>query len=409
MIREITACRACGSANLEAPVVDLGLLSLSDWPASPLDPVDRAPLALTRCAGCALVQLTHSVDRERLYTSAYGYRSGLQEAMVAALADVVADARARVDLEPGDVVLDIGANDGTLLRQYPRALGLVKVAYEPVEAFRTSLNGDIRLAGAFFPTVIGGRPTRLAPPAKVITSVAMFYDVDDVGMFLEGIRASLAPDGVWINQLSYFPETSRQGNFGDVCHEHRTYWTLDGLAKVYAAHGLAITDYAFNDVNGGSVRVTAQHRAKGLHRLTGSDDAVTTEDLRRFRDRITRNTADVRTVLDSAWRDRRLVLGYGASTKGSTYLQVWGVGPDLLPAIAERNPAKVGRYTVTGIPILGEAGARALGPDQFLALPFQFLPSFLERERAFLARGGTFLVPFPSPHDVGLGALPLAA
>lgn len=394
MYDTIDRCRACGSEALDQ-ALDLGPLALADWLARADDPVQRAPLELLLCRVCTLVQLRHTVDRDALYHDGYGYRSGLQEAMVAALRDVVADVMRRVDLHPGDVVLDIGANDGTLLRQYPE--GLDKVAYEPCMSFWPDLRGDIHLKDRYFPSSawVRAHAGAVRPRAKAITSCAMFYDVSDLDDFCEAIHDSLAPGGVWINQLAYLPTTLAAGNFGDIVHEHVTYWTGQAFTRLIARHGLALESVSLNSVNGGSVRFVVRHAGE-VRVPVPMHDRITLPAFADFATRIRRNTAEMLQFLSVA-----RTMGYGASTKANTYLQVWGVGPGLLPAIAERNPAKVGRYTVTGIPIISEDEARARRPDYFLALPYQFIDSFREREAAFEARGGRFVVPFPMPTVVG--------
>lgn len=388
LAREIRACRSCGSTDLPQ-VLDLGLFAISDFPAE-AGKFDKAPLTLLRCEACTLVQLKHTVKRERMY-SRYFYRSGTQESMVAALRDVVDHARTLVDLQPGDTVLDIGANDGTLLRMYPA--DVTKVAYEPAQTFWPELTADIKRAGDYFPQMIGGEPVALTTKAKIITSIACFYDSDNPNDWVRAIKANLAPDGVWINQLAYLPETIRTNNVGDICHEHLTYWSGDAMDALIRRNGLRIVGWDVNDVNGGSVRMTVKHGPSGIARAGAP---VTAEDMADFAARIDQNRDDVLTALYDAQGRGRTILGYGASTKGNTYLQYWGVGPDLLPAIADRNPAKWGTFTPTGIPIISEEEARQRNPYAFLALPFHFIDSFVQREADYLNNGGQFLVPFPT-------------
>lgn len=391
----VTHCRSCGSSQL-AEVLDLGLFYISDFLPTADAHTDKAPLTLVRCDACSLVQLRHSVDRDRLYRN-YHYLSGTQESMVQALRDVVAAATARVRLEPGDVVLDIGASDGTLLEQYPESC--TRLAYEPAENIRHLLvQKRILVAGGYFPQQFSGLPTGLTQRAKAITSIACFYDVDDPGAFVEGIKENLALDGIWINQLAYLPATLATNNFGDICHEHLTYWTLDTLAALYNRHGLCITDVSYNDVNGGSLRVIARHaRASAPVSLQIPDtDHVSRVDLKRFAQRARLNRSEVRDFLHAARREGKRVVGYGASTKGNTYLQYWDVGPDLLPTIADRNPAKWGTHTPTGQRVIAEEEMRAWPPDYLLVLPFHFLDSFIAREAVLLNQGTRFVIPFPA-------------
>lgn len=323
--------------------------------------------------------------------------------MVRALREVVDDARTRVLLDDGDVVLDIGANDGTLLRLYPD--GVRRVAYEPAENLWPLLRGHawdspdgIAAIYGYFPTILNGEPVGMEQPAKIITSVACFYDVEDPNQFVEGIKRSLAPDGVWINQLAYLPDTLATNNFGDIVHEHLTYWTIASFNALLQRHGLMLEDWSHNDVNGGSVRFIVRHADGRESKAAVYSDNFGMLALKRFAQRISLQRAEVRNFLQAAKHAGQLVVGYGASTKGNTYMQYWGIGPDLVEFVADRNPDKHGKYTPTGQRVISEEEARAMRPAYFLALPFHFIEAFIEREQDFLESGGQFVVPFPSLH-----------
>ena len=396
LYQQIEKCRACGSEDIPE-VLSLGDFYLSDFLDRREDFTDKAPLTLVRCEECTLVQLRHTVTRDRLYRQ-YWYRSGTQESMVRALQDVADDAMRRVGPPaPGEVVLDIGANDGTLLACFPETM--LRLAYEPAENFWPDLQQrGILIAGRYFPMVAGGRPVGLRPKAKIITSIACFYDVDDPNAFVAGIKKCLADDGVWINQVSYLPNTLRTLNFGDFCHEHLTYWTVLAFDELLAQHEMFVEDYSVNDVNGGSVRFVVRHG-------TGSPvlpvDASHPEQWDELRERIEEQRDDLLYILGEAQQQGKIVIGYGASTKGNTYLQYWGVGPDLMPLTADRSPQKWGKYTPTGQQIISEQEMRDLEPDYLLVLPWHFLESFKQRERMFLKRGGKFIVPFPRLQLIG--------
>lgn len=400
LYREIRACRACGSTELPE-ALSLGEFSLSDFLDSPDAHTDHAPLVLVRCQNCTLVQLRHTVDRDRLFRSTYWYRSGTQPAMVSALRDVVREATTRVDLRAGDAVVDIGANDGTLLRMFPEST--VRVAYEPAANLQHALRatGGVTVAGGFFPTVIRDEPVGMAGGAKIITSIACFYDADDPAMFVRGIKKWLAEDGIWINQLAYLPKTLEMNNFGDVCHEHLTYWTVTAFNNLLKQHGLVLLNWSFNDVNGGSVRFIVGHDKGQADLAQDWADNFGLLALKKFGQRVHINRTEIRDFLHRAHRDGKTVLGYAAATKMNTALQYWGIGPDLLPAIADRNPDKHGKYTPTGQVIISEEELRRQKPDYLLCGAFHFLEAFLERERDLLDAGTQFIVPFPETRLVG--------
>lgn len=397
-VREITTCRACDSSRLEE-VLDLGVHAISDFVEDGSEP-DRAPLVLVRCVDCTLVQLLHTVPRERLY-SRYWYRSSTNESMVAALKDVVDDAASHVQLRRGDVWLDIGANDGTLLRQV-KSLNpdVVRMGFEPAQNLfdEASEGGNVILPG-FFPPGYG-----VVQQAKVITSIAMFYDLDDPNGFVAAVRKWLHPDGAWVIQMSTLGQMIDQNAFDNICHEHLEYYSLGSLQNLLLRHDLRIAAFSANQVNGGSIRVIVKHGA--LHApwsefpLVGSQRDVAT-----FAARVRGLKAETQHLLHRLRREGRSVLGYGASTKGNTLLQYYEITPDILPAIADRNPDKWGRRTAgTGIPIISEEEMRGRRPDYLLALPWHFMSSFSRRERAFLERGGRFIVPLPTLKLEGLDA-----
>lgn len=394
LVKAFHHCRACGSGDLRE-VLDLGTHAVSDFYETPPAEELRAPLVLLQCGKCGLVQLSHSVSKDRLYHGDYWYRSGINETMVAALKDVVEDARSRVSLEPGDSVADIGANDGTLLSLYPE--GIHRVGVDP--AFRAAVTSewfrpvdrwvcyywpirDARLRQAVFEQ---GQP-------RVITSIACFYDLDEPGAFVDEVAAWLHPEGVWINQMMDLGSMLQANAFDNVCHEHVAYWDEADYRAFLCQHGLLWQATSENRVNGGSIRVVAGKT--GYH--VSVDHPVQTARLLAFGREVTRLKDETLALLEECRQNGKTVLGYGASTKGNTLLQAYGITPDLLPAIAERNPAKWGKVTAgSHIPIISEEEMRARRPDYLLILPWAFLDSFLARERGLREQGTRFIVPLP--------------
>lgn len=400
-VKEISECRVCGSPKLER-VLDLGRHAISDF-VVPRQQVERVPLVLMRCDECTLVQLRHTVDRERLYRR-YWYRSGTNESMIDALLDVAKDPWCHSFLSPGDHWLDIGANDGTLLGlvgwQYP---GIHRIGVEPSESFLLDSGwqmkpGDEQIH-AFFPP-----PDWIEPkPCKVITSVAMFYDLDDPNEFVAAIKKWLHPEGVWIIQMSTLGQMLDTNAFDNICHEHLEYYSLGSLQNLLSRHDLHIAAFSANEVNGGSMRIVVRHGTRQSP-WTDFPKLGTRAELEIFASRVSSLRERTRTMLGELLMDGKLVLGYGASTKGNTLLQYYGIGPDLLPAIADRNPDKCGQVTAgSNIPIISEKEMRERQPDYLMTLPWHFLNSFIQRERALLETGMRFIVPLPELRVVGLG------
>jgi hypothetical protein len=384
LYREVAHCRSCGTGALET-VLDLGTPAIADFVLHP-DQADRAPLVLCRCAGCSLVQLRHTVARDRLYRT-YWYRSGVNEAMVAALKDVVDDAMGRVDLQPGDRVLDIGANDGTLLRHYPPWVR--RYGFEPALGLQEAAqSGGNIVYPEFFPP---DWPRDPIWPYKIITSIAQFYDEDDPNAYVAAIKERLQSDGVWVVQMQDLAGMLIADAVDNICHEHLCYYDTPAFEHLTARRGLAVEAVTMHRINGGSARTVVRHGVPApTHAVVYGDH------LRAFALRAAENKRATMALLHRLAADGKRVLGYGASTKGATLLQYYGIGPTLVPAIADRNPDKVGRYVAgTGIRVISEDQMRASPPDYLIAFPWAFIDAFVVREKDLLLRGTKFIVPLP--------------
>jgi len=412
-----TTCRVCGSGDL-APLFSLGEQYVSDF-VSRADATNlhRCPIDIELCRSCTLVQAKHTAPQELLYSRHYWYRSGVTETMRRALANVVRSAEDHVDLYAGDVVLDIGSNDGTLLRFWGD--GLVRVGVEPANNFRDCYEGLVHIPEFWSyenyqtsQTVSWGGPKK----AKVITACGMFYDLEDPNQFIASVAKVLAPDGVFIAQLMCLKQTLEAGDVGNFAHEHLEFYSLRSLTVLLDVHGLGIFDVEENDVNGGSYRVYCCH--KGSRFVPCGTDAskrvvqAFSEEIKLELDNPVTYRRWLRLLLSN--RDRcvefirkevargKKVWVYGASTKGNVILQWYGLDDGLISAAADRSPEKWGRFTVgTGIPIKSEAEFREAKPDYALVLPYAFLTEFVERERDWLTGGGMFLVPLPEFKVVG--------
>jgi hypothetical protein len=401
---EILRCRVSGSQNL-IQVLDLGEQALTGvFPRQPDAPLTAGPLRLVWCPDSGLLQLSHSYDLGEMYGENYGYRSGLNRSMVDHLTQKIRELERWADLKPGDAVVDIGSNDATSLKAYQTS-GLQRTGLDPTgEKFRRFYPDDIRLVPDFFSAEAyrgaGGKP------ARIVTSIAMFYDLEDPIDFARQVESILADGGLWHFEQSYMPSMLRLVSYDTVCHEHLEYYSLEVVQRILDAAGLRVVDVKMNAVNGGSFAVTAARKADPRR---GGDAVVawlleqeermglrTPRPYRDFEERVFRHRADLRRLLEALKADGKTVLGYGASTKGNVVLQFCGIGPDLLPCIAEVNEDKFGAFTPgTGIPIVSEVEARAMQPDYFLVLPWHFRDGIVRREAEFLARGGRLIFPFP--------------
>jgi hypothetical protein len=397
-------CRVGGGRNL-ITVLDLGQQALTGvFPRRCDEPVTTGPLRLVWCPDSGLLQLAHSYDLGEMYGENYGYRSGLNGSMVEHLTQKIRELERVAGLAPGDAVLDIGSNDATSLRAYA-APSLIRVGIDPSGSkFRQYYPDEIILVPDFF-SAAAYRATG-ARPAKIVTSIAMFYDLDDPIAFAREVEAVLAPGGIWHFEQSYMPSMLRMTSYDTVCHEHLEYYSFGVVQLVLRAAGLRAIDVKMNAVNGGSFAVTAvraDDKRRGseavIEWLLAQEERMglsTPRPYREFEDRVFRHRADLRRLLEALASDSKTVMGYGASTKGNVVLQFCGIGPDLMSCIAEVNEDKFGAFTPgTGIPIVSEAEARAMEPDYFLVLPWHFRDGIVRREAEFLARGGRMIFPFP--------------
>lgn len=397
-------CRIGGGTNL-LQVLDLGQQALTGvFPKSRDEPITTGPLRLVWCPESGLLQLSHSYDLGEMYGDNYGYRSGLNQSMVRHLTTKINELEAFADLAGGDVVLDIGSNDATSLKAYATA-GVTRIGMDPTGTkFSQFYTGGIQLIPDFFSASeyfsAGGKPV------KIVTSIAMFYDLEDPIGFARQIEQVLAPGGIWHFEQSYMPSMLRMTSYDTVCHEHLEYYSLGAVKRILDAAGMRAIDVKMNAVNGGSFAVTAvraadprRGRESVIDWLLGQEDRMgldTPRPYREFEERVFRHRADLLRLLRTLAADGKTVLGYGASTKGNVVLQFCGVTTAEMPAIAEVNPDKFGAFTPgTGIPIISEVEARAMQPDYFLVLPWHFKEGIVQREAAFLANGGRMIFPFP--------------
>ncbi len=411
-------CRVCGGEDL-TPLFSLGDQYVSDFPEAGKErDGQRVPINLELCNRCSLVQQVCTAPPDFLYTRHYWYRSGVTQTMRDALRDVAESADKLVHLKSGDVVLDIGSNDGTLLRSYDSP-EIVRIGVEPARNLWEEGSEGLDILVKDFWNGLTGQdkaPNDLKP--KVVTACGMLYDLEDPNQFIADVKKVLHPEGVFIAQLMCLRQTLANRDVGNFAHEHLEFYSLASLAYLLQKHGLKIYDIEENSVNGGSYRIYAGHYSKSqaVHWWTKVmarrvDAAHRAEDglgLNRpgYYDEWFRQMRQNRDqCVDFIRREvatGKKVWVYGASTKGNVILQWYGQGlgylnHPVITAAADRSPEKVGRVMVgTGIPILQEANFRQAAPDYALVLPYAFRDEFLEREKEWRAGGGRFIFPLPS-------------
>lgn len=439
---ERTTCRACGSGAL-LPAFSLGTQCVSDFiePNQVQRPTGYSgcPIDVVVCQGCTLVQLRHTARQDLLYTRRYWYRSGVTDTMRRQLREVVDAAVRRVDLKPGDVVLDIGANDGTLLAQYqdiPGVHGLVRVAVEPAVNLHDEclkhcdvLVKDFWSENAYFRAVPNhvaeyeadvqnprfGLPKRWHRQPKIITAAGMLYDLEDPGAFIRDVARVLHPQGVFVAQLMCLANMLRMGDVGNLCHEHLEFYTLHSLDLLLAKHGLVIQDIETVPVNGESYRLWIVHKdslpgmadkaaeRRVLDAMYAERDIHAVPDLKRwFAAQQDKRDRTMRWLRSQKMQGKTIAI-LGASTKGNVILQWYGLTSDIVSHASDRSPQKWGKVTVGGgVPIVSEEESRRRKPDICVLIIYSFLEEVLEREAAWMQAGGQVLVPLPEPRVISL-------
>ena len=388
MYKKVQRCRICGNTHLEC-VLDLGEQMLTGvFPRAKNTKVTKGPLRLVKCKGddevCGLLQLEHSYDLAEMYGENYGYRSGLNASMVAHLRGKVKRILGQIELSTGDLVVDIGSNDGTTLQAYPSDLALVGIDPTGIK-FRSYYPAHIQLIPDFFSAALLNDHFS-GKKAKVITTFSMFYDLEDPISFMREIFAVLADDGIWVFEQSYMPAMLETNSYDTVCHEHLEFYALRQIKWMADRVGFRILDVEFNDVNGGSFSVTVSKAGGGsevfpaVQKVLDGERQIGLDTLtpyQAFAERAARSKRDLLEFIESARTAGKTLAGLGASTKGNVLLQYCGLTERDIPYIGDVNSDKFGSYTPgTWIPIIPEAELLAMKPNYLIVLPWHFRKFF---------------------------------
>lgn len=418
----ITRCRVCGNETL-IPVLSLGSHSLTGrFPRPDETDPHSGPLALMLCdsshGACGTLQLAHDYDQGEMFGDRYGYRSAVTETMRNHLAGKVRALVERAQPRAGDAILDIGCNDGTLLRCYD-GMGLRRFGMDPSSGpFVDTMPEDVTLVVDFF-SADRLRPLLGDAKLAIVTSIAMFYDLPDPVGFMREIKSVLADDGVWEMEQSYMPLMLSELTYDTICHEHLTYYGLSQIAWMAERAGLRIIDASTNDVNGGSFRVqltpaegprqpTAE-AAQTIAALLDGERAAgmnTAEPYLTFARRIVHHRQVIGDFFARVRAEGKTVLGCGASTKGNVVIQYAGLTAADMAAVTDRYPQKVGLLTPgSRIPIISEEEGRTRKPDYLMVFPWHFRDEIIRREQDFLNAGGRLVFPLPRFEVVGKGGV----
>jgi NDP-4-keto-2,6-dideoxyhexose 3-C-methyltransferase len=408
-IVERDTCRVCKSEDLTW-LYSIGNQYVNDFiGADGLERVPRAPLEMILCNKCTLPQLKHTAPQELLYAGNYWYTSGITQTMRDALRDITKNVEDNFDLKAGDVVLDIGSNDGTMLRSY-QIPGIVTVGCEPAKTFSPGSQYDGSKGLDHFINdfwTLENYHKVLDKKAKVVTAIGMFYDMEDPNQFIKDAADVMTDDGVFIAQLMCLKNMLETNDVGNICHEHLEYYSLQSLDYLFNNNGLEIFDIEENNVNGGSYRLFCRKTGSSVEAPEGSLERLLqayTAEINfdkpevhlDFFQRLEDNKKQCVDFIKQEVENGKRVWVYGASTKGNVILQYYGLDHTLIEAASERTERKWGKYTVGSmIPIVSEEEARKAQPDYFLVLPYAFFDEMYEREKEWRDKGGKFIVPLP--------------
>lgn len=404
MYKEIKKCRISGSENL-ITVLSLGEQYLTGvFPKSKDEDVTIGPVDLVWCPDSGLLQMKQSYSLDEMYGENYGYRSGLNNSMVRHLQSKIKTLQNLAKPLTNDLVIDIGSNDATSLKAYDGKFR--KVGIDPTgKKFLEYYSKDITLIPDFF-TAKKFQELFPSEKAKIITSIAMFYDLEDPRSFVSDIEKCLKDDGIWHFEQSYMPSMLRTNSYDTICHEHLEFYSLNVIKNLLEEEGLRIVDVQMNDINGGSFAVTAckaeasfKSNTPIINWMLSQEKEMGLETIKpyeEFAKRTAQHKKRLTDLIKSLVDDGKKVFGYGASTKGNVLLQYCGFTSNEIPYIAEVNTEKFGSFTPgTNIPIISEKEAKEMKPDYFLVLPWHFKNSIIEREGDYLSNGGKFIFPLP--------------
>ena len=398
---KIRKCRSCNSKNLIS-ILSLGNQYLSDFIKINRKP-KSFPLNMVLCKDCFLVQLDYSAPTKYLYTERYGYKSGINQTMQEELKEIAQKSLKKAKKTKERIVaVDIGANDGTLLKNYPKSV--YRIGVEPITKFaKEAKKYSDKVINDFF-TYEDFYKSLKNIKADIVTIISCFYDMEDPNKFVSDVKKIMKEDGVCVIQQNYLVGMLKQNAFDNIVHEHLEYYSLLSLNNLLARHGLEVFDVELRELNGGSFRTYIAY--KGKRKITKAVDKLNKYEKKLglnkknvymdFAKRIKHNKKKISEFVEKQNQKGKTVYLYGASTRGNTLLQYFGLDNNLIKKAVERNPEKWGKIIASvGIPIVSEEEARKDKPDYMLVLPWFFKKEFLKREKKYLDNGGHFIFPLP--------------
>jgi len=400
---KITQCRSCNSKKL-FNVFSLGKQNLTGiFPISKKHKISSGNLDLVLCKNCTLLQLKHSFDINEMYGENYGYMSSLNASMIEHLKKKAKSLIKISKIKTKDIVIDIGSNDGSFLSFFPKKNILIGV--DPtIKKFKKFYRKDILKVSDFFSflkikKLIGKKKV------KLITSISMFYDLEDPVNFAKDIEKTLADNGLWHLEQSYMPTMLKNNSYDTICHEHLEYYSLTSIEYILNKANLRIIDISLNSINGGSFAITVCKKKSNIKAnvdilkwIKNEEKKLNLRNIKTYLnlyDKIKNQSMALKKLLINLKKNKKKVVGYGASTKGNVILQHAKINEKLLPFILDVNKFKFGRYTPgSKIKIIDERQLNKIKPDYLLVLPWHFKDFILKKEKKFL-KDNKIIFPLP--------------
>lgn len=403
IITTITNCRICNNNNL-TDVIDLGeQIITSRFPTYGDNTTPKTPIVLCHCSQCGLLQMRQTTNPSELYEYEYGYRSGLNNTMREHLKQYQAEILGKITPKTGDIVIDIGSNDATMLKYWSSEFR--RIGVDPTGAqFKQYYCDGVELISDYF-TAENMHGVVEKGSVIAISSISMFYDLPDPVKFARDIYELLSENGIWTCEQSYLLTMLKRNSIDTICHEHLEYYALTQVKEIADRVGFNIIDVSFNDCNGGSFRVYFAKKTSSIYEISPKIEKILQEEreygimssdlYKKFMKKCTNEVERLKNFIETANKNNKRVYIYGASTKGNCLLQFAEIGEQHIKYAVERNPAKIGKMTSTGIEIISEETMRANPPEYLLVLPWHFREEIIAREHEFLENGGQFIFPFP--------------
>uniref|UniRef100_A0A6C0I1X5 GDP-mannose 4,6-dehydratase n=1 Tax=viral metagenome TaxID=1070528 RepID=A0A6C0I1X5_9ZZZZ len=409
VINNITTCRICDSTNLKI-VISLGDQYItSRFPKYCDFSTPKTPIDLCVCQNCRLLQLYQTTLPSELYEYEYGYRSGISNTMREHLKKYQEEILSIVQLNEGDVIVDIGSNDSTMLQYYSNKLK--RIGVDPTGSQFQEYYINVELLATYF-THQNFKNIYGDIKCKLVSSISMFYDLPQPVQFAKDIYNILDDNGIWTCEQSYLLSMLKTNSIDTICHEHLEYYSLHQIKEIADRSNFKIIKVEFNDCNGGSFRIYFAKKDSSMYKEdTEVIDKIIKEEIeyglhddnifKHFMDNCDNQINKLKKFIDVVNKNNKKIYIYGASTKGNCLLQYGNITENDIKYAVERNPKKEGKMTSTGIRIIMEEQMRKEQPDYLLVLPWHFKNEIIQRESDFLEKGGQFIFPFPEFEIIG--------